>query len=45
VNPAGNNAQLQVTIRMNLILITPIIAQATANRITLRAVAIFRSEY
>ena len=45
VNPAGNNAQLQVTIRFNLILITPVIAQATANRITITAAAIFRTEY
>jgi Flp pilus assembly protein TadG len=45
VNPAGNNAQLQVTIRMDLILITPIIAQATANRITLTAASVFRTEY
>jgi len=45
VNPAGNNAQLQVTLRFNLILITPVIAQATANRITITAAAIFRTEY
>jgi hypothetical protein len=45
VNPAGNNAQLQVTIRMNLILITPVIAQATADHIILKAVSVFRTEY
>jgi len=45
VNPAGNNAQIQVTLRFNLILITPVIAQATANHIVLSAVAIFRTEY
>jgi Flp pilus assembly protein TadG len=45
VNSAGNNAQLQVTIRMNLILITPVIAQATADHIILRAAAVFRTEY
>jgi hypothetical protein len=45
VNPAGNNAQLQVTLRFNLILITPVIAQATANHIIITAAAIFRTEY
>jgi hypothetical protein len=45
VNPASNNAPLQVTIRYNLILITPVIAQATANRILITAAAIFRTEY
>lgn len=45
VNPAVNNANLQITLRMNLVLITPIISQATANRILLTAVAVFRTEY
>jgi Flp pilus assembly protein TadG len=45
VNPATANAPLQVTIRFNLILITPIIAQATANRILIKAAAVFRTEY
>jgi Flp pilus assembly protein TadG len=45
MNPAGNNAQLQVTLRFNLILITPVIAQATADHIILRAAAVFRTEY
>jgi Flp pilus assembly protein TadG len=45
VNPAGNNAQLQVTLRFNLILITPVIAQATADHIILRAASVFRTEY
>ena len=45
VNPAGRNAQLQVTLRFNLILITPVIAQATANRIVITAAAIVRTEY
>ncbi len=45
VNPAGNNAPLQVTLRFNLILITPVIAQATANHIVITAAAIFRTEY
>ncbi len=45
VNPAGANQQLQVTIRFNLVLITPIVAQATANRIVIEAAAVFRTEY
>ena len=45
VNPAGSNQQLQVTLRFNLILITPVVAQATANHIVITAAAIFRTEY
>ncbi len=45
VKPAGNNAQIQITLRFNLILITPVIAQATADHIILRAAAVFRTEY
>ena len=45
VNPAGGNQPLQVTLRFNLILITPVIAQATANHIVITAAAIFRTEY
>ena len=45
VNPAGGNQALQVTIRFNLILITPVVAQATANHILITASAIFRTEY
>jgi hypothetical protein len=45
VNPAGGNQSLQVTIRFNLILITPVVAQATANHILITASAIFRTEY
>ena len=45
VNPALNNDQLQVTIRFNLVLITPIVAQATANRVVITAAAIYRTEY
>jgi len=44
-NPAAGNAPLQVTIRFNLVLITPVVAQATANRIVMTATAIFRTEY
>jgi hypothetical protein len=45
INPAGGNAQLQVTLRFNLVLITPVVAQATANHIVITAAAIFRTEY
>ncbi len=45
VNPTSGNAQLQVTLRFNLVLITPVVAQATANHIVITAVAIFRTEY
>ena len=45
VNPAGGNQQLQVTLRFNLILITPVVAQATADHIVITAAAIFRTEY
>src|SRR5487761_1886755 len=45
VNPAGDNAQLQVTLRFNLILITPVIAQATADHIVITAASVFRTEY
>jgi hypothetical protein len=45
VNPAGANAQLQVTIRFNLVLITPIVAQATADHIVITTAAIYRTEY
>jgi Flp pilus assembly protein TadG len=44
-NPAAGNAPLQVTIRFNLILITPVVAQATANHIVITATAIFKTEY
>ncbi len=45
VNPAGGNQQLQVTIRFNLVLITPVVAQATADHIVITAAVIFRTEY
>jgi hypothetical protein len=45
VNPATGSDQIQVTIRFNLVLITPIVAQATANRILLTAAAVYRTEY
>ena len=45
VNPAGGYQKLQVTVRFNLILITPVIAQATANHILITAASIYRTEY
>lgn len=45
VNPASGNDQLQITIRFNLVLITPIVAQATADHIVISAAAIYRTEY
>jgi hypothetical protein len=45
VNPAVGNVPLQVTLRFNLILITPLVAQVTGNHIVITAVAIFRTEY
>ncbi|HEX9362468.1 MAG TPA: TadE family protein [Candidatus Dormibacteraeota bacterium] len=45
VNPAIGNDQLQVTIRFNLVLITPIVAQATANHIVMSASVVYRTEY
>ena len=45
VNPAGGNQQLQITLRFNLVLITPIVAQATSNHVVISAAAIFRTEY
>jgi Flp pilus assembly protein TadG len=44
-NPASGNQPLQVTVRFNLILITPVVAQATANRILITGAAIYRTEY
>jgi hypothetical protein len=45
INPAIGNQPLQVSIRFNLVLITPIVAQATANHVVLSAAAVFRTEY
>jgi len=45
VNPAVGNQQIQVTIRFNLVLITPIVAQATADHIVITASAVYRTEY
>ena len=45
VNPASGNQQLQITIRFNLVLVTPIVAQATANHVVISAAAVYRTEY
>jgi hypothetical protein len=45
VNPAGANTPLQVTLRFNLLLITPVVAQAAADHILITAAAIYRTEY
>ena len=45
VNPATGNDTLQVTLRFNLVLITPIVAQVTANHIVMTAAAVYRTEY
>jgi hypothetical protein len=45
VNPATGNDELQVTLRFNLVLITPIVAQATAGHIVITAAAVYRTEY
>lgn len=44
-NPATGSDQLQVTIRFNLVLVTPIVAQVTANRIVMSATVVYRTEY
>ena len=45
VNPASGNDNLQVTLKFNLVLITPIVAQATANHVVITAAAVYRTEY
>lgn len=45
VNPASGNVQLQVTVRFNLVLITPIVAQATADHVVMSAAVVYRTEY
>jgi hypothetical protein len=45
VNPAAGNQPLQVTLRFNLVLVTPIVSQVTADHIVLTAAAVFRTEY
>lgn len=45
VNPAIGNQQLQITLRFNLVLITPVVSQLTSGRILITAAAVFRTEY
>jgi hypothetical protein len=45
VNPATGNDELQVTLRFNLVLITPVVAQATAGHVVITAAAVYRTEY
>jgi len=45
VNPAGDGAPLQITIKMNLVLITPVIGQFSAGRVILTATAVYSTEY
>ncbi|TMC84407.1 MAG: hypothetical protein E6J06_06915 [Chloroflexi bacterium] len=45
VNPASGNSQIEVTIRFNLVLVTPIVAQATANHVVISAAVVYRTEY
>lgn len=45
VNPASGNQQLQVTVRFNLVLVTPVVSQLTSGRIVITAASIFRTEY
>ena len=45
VNPATGNDQLQVTLRFNLVLVTPVIAQVTAGHVVITAAAVYRTEY
>lgn len=45
VNPAVDNVPLQVTVRYNLVLVTPIIGQLAANRIVMTVAAVYRTDY
>jgi TadE-like protein len=45
VNPATGNDTLQVTLKFNLVLITPIVAQVTAGHVVMTAAAVYRTEY
>ncbi len=44
-SPGTRDVPLMVTLRYNFVPLTPLIAQATANRIVLTAYAIYRTEY
>ena len=45
VNPAAGNQQLQVMLRFNLVLVTPVLSQLTSGHILITAAAVFRTEY
>jgi Flp pilus assembly protein TadG len=45
INPAANNVALQVTIVYNFVPMTPLIQQATANQIRIKAAVVYRTEY
>jgi Flp pilus assembly protein TadG len=45
INPAANNVPLQVTIVYNFVPMTPLIQQATANQVRLKAAVVYRTEY
>jgi Flp pilus assembly protein TadG len=45
VNPATNNAALQVTIKYNFVPMTPLIQSITGNQIILTASSTYRTEY
>ena len=45
INPASGNSQIEVTIRFNLVLVTPIVAQVTGDHVVITAAAVYRTEY
>jgi hypothetical protein len=45
INPASRNATLQVTIKYNFSLLTPIASQLATNRIVMTAAAVVNTEY
>jgi Flp pilus assembly protein TadG len=45
VNPATGNDEIQVTLRFNLVLITPIVSQVTAGQVVITGAAVYRTEY
>jgi len=45
INPASQNAALQVTVRYNFVPLTPLVSQFSANSIVLVAYTVYRTEY
>ncbi|TME15124.1 MAG: pilus assembly protein [Chloroflexi bacterium] len=45
INPASQNAALQITVRYNFVPLTPFVRQFTANSIILTAYTVYRTEY